>query len=89
MRSANVGISPVLHAILTSEKELLADLGDDDRKWKNSGFIMNVFGRPEEAFSYPWWNDHGANANLSRERMMVLGEKLWEESTKLMEINGY
>eukprot|EP00571_Detonula_confervacea_P006914 CAMPEP_0172317922 /NCGR_PEP_ID=MMETSP1058-20130122/33295_1 /TAXON_ID=83371 /ORGANISM="Detonula confervacea, Strain CCMP 353" /LENGTH=347 /DNA_ID=CAMNT_0013032609 /DNA_START=367 /DNA_END=1410 /DNA_ORIENTATION=- len=87
MRSASVGISPMLHAILTSNEELLDNL-EDGRKRKDSGIVMNVFNRPEEAFSYPWWKD-GTHANLSREQMMKWGEKLWEESTNLLQINGY
>ncbi|KAL7535417.1 hypothetical protein ACHAXR_006479 [Thalassiosira sp. AJA248-18] len=87
MRSANVGVAPVIHGILASNEELMEDL-ESGRKWKDSGIIMNMFGRPEEAFSYPWWKN-GDNGNLSRDRMMNMGEKLWEKSVELLKINRY
>ena len=72
----------MLHAILSSDEELLSDLevGRDASR----GFTMNVFGRAEEVLTYPWWKGH-----LSRERMFGMGEKLWEESAKLLRSIGH
>lgn len=84
-RSAKVGVLPAMHAILTSNAELTNELneGKMDRIW--GGFVVNVFGMPEQAFSYHWWKN-GANANLSRGQMIKWSEKLWDESAKLLEI---
>lgn len=86
MRSADVGVRPVLHAILTSREELLAQLGREDRGLEGSpGFVVNVFGRTEEAFSYPWWSDFGeGRADMSAERMLRVGADLWEKSVELV-----
>ena len=78
----------MIHAILAEDGDLLDGL-TEGRKLEDAGIIMNVFGQSEEAFSYPWWRDTGANGNLSKERMIEMAEKLWEESTKLLQINGY
>mmetsp|Transcript_10714 Transcript_10714/g.23243 ORF Transcript_10714/g.23243 Transcript_10714/m.23243 type:complete len:480 (-) Transcript_10714:185-1624(-) len=88
MRNAAVGVSPMIHAILDGEEELHAQLGGERRRRKDSGFIVNTFGRAEEAFSYSWWR-RGANADLSGERMRGLAEKLWEESARVLTTNGF
>ena len=88
MRSASDGVLPVLHAILSSDEELMEEMGGG-RQWKDGGIMMNVFGRPEEPFSYPWWTAEGASANVGSVRMMELGKLLWEVSAKLLKSNGY
>lgn len=87
MRSASVGVKPVLHAILTNNDELTNSL-EKGRQLSSSGIMMNVFGQAEEAFTYNWWKD-GANGNLSTDRMTALSEKLWQKSEELLKINGY
>ena len=87
MRSASVGVIPVLHAVLTNNDELTNSL-EKGRQLSSSGIMMNVFGQAEEAFTCNWWKD-GANGNLSIDRMTVLSEKLWKKSEELLKINGY
>jgi hypothetical protein len=79
MRSASVGVLPVLHAILSSEKELIEGV---NRQWNDGGIMMNVFGRTEEAFTYPWWSD---SVNLGRRRMLELSRGLWNVSKSLID----
>ena len=77
----------MIHAILSSDEEIMSDLRDG-RAWNDAGIIMNVFGQAEEAFSYPWWKKGGIVC-LCKGRMTKMGEKLWDESVKLLQINGY
>lgn len=79
MRSASVGVLPVLQAILLSDKELVEDL---DRQWTDGGVVMNVFGRSEEPFSRPWWSE---SVNLGKSRMLELSFMLWEVSEALIQ----
>lgn len=84
MRSASTGILPVLHAILSTNEDLMKELGNG-RTWAEGGIVMNVFGKPEEAFSYPWWTDKGLSAiDVSRQRMLELSGKLWDKSLELV-----
>lgn len=87
MRTARIGVLPVLMAILSSDEELSGDLRAG-KKLNDAGIMMNVFGRPEEAFSMPWWRD-GVNANLSRDSMLRMGERLWDESVKILQLHGH
>lgn len=87
MRTARIGVLPVLMAILSSDEELSGDLRAG-KKLIDAGIMMNVFGRPEEAFSMPWWRD-GVNANLSRDSMLRMGERLWDESVKILQLHGH
>jgi hypothetical protein len=72
-----------MHAVLSSDEELLHGL-ENDRNY--TGVLMNVFGRTMEAFAYPWWT---SRVNLGRDRMLDLGEKLWKESVNLLHSLGY
>jgi len=78
MRSASVGVLPVLHAILSSDEELMEDL---DRQWTDGGVVMNVFGRSEEPFSHLWWSER---VNLGKSRMLDLSLGLWNVSQTLI-----
>ena len=89
MRDVNVGVLPVLHAILSSEEDLINAMGRQ-QGWSEGGIMMNVFGRPEEAFSYPWWTSEGAGGHdIGRRRMMELGSKLWTTSENIFKENDY
>jgi hypothetical protein len=47
----------------------------------NTGFMMDPSGRCGEAwFSLPWWRDGGIDADKSRDAMVRMGERLWDES---------
>jgi hypothetical protein len=76
MRSTQTGVLPVMHAILSSNEELLHGLGND-RQWNDGGVIINTLGGTEEPYSQPWWRD-----NISRDRMLELGRKLWVTSLR-------
>ena len=92
MRTARVGVLPVLMAILTSDETLSDDLGvgvGGRRKLSDAGFMMNPFGRCKEAFSLPWWRDGGAGADMSRDAMVRMGERLWDESVKILQGHGH
>lgn len=78
MRNTQIGVLPAMHAILSSNEELLDGLGDN-RKWNEGGVIMNTLGKTEEAYSMSWWT-----GNLSRDRMLELGQKLWVTSERLV-----
>ena len=81
MRSARIGVLPMIHAILSGDDELMNGIVGDERK----GVLMNVFGKPAEAFTtMSWWK-----GDVSRERMEKTAGKLWEESVKLLQENGY
>lgn len=79
----HIGVLPVMHAVLSSNEELLNDL---EHGRASAGLVMNVFGRTMEAFGLPWWT---TRVNLGRDRMMELGEKLWEESAKVIQSFGH
>jgi len=83
MRNVHIGVLPVMHAVLSSDEELLNDL---EHGRALTGVVMNVFGRTMEAFALPWWT---TRVNLSRDRMIELGEKLWEESVKVLQSLGH
>eukprot|EP00581_Thalassiosira_minuscula_P000689 CAMPEP_0183734748 /NCGR_PEP_ID=MMETSP0737-20130205/44717_1 /TAXON_ID=385413 /ORGANISM="Thalassiosira miniscula, Strain CCMP1093" /LENGTH=444 /DNA_ID=CAMNT_0025968329 /DNA_START=116 /DNA_END=1446 /DNA_ORIENTATION=- len=86
MRNAKIGIYPVLRAILTSKQQLMSELSqdsDNNRPYKQSGFLINPLGITEEAFTYPWWGDNNKNNvggtktfNVSGEQMRMLSKKL-------------
>lgn len=83
MRNANIGVLPAIHAILSSDEELL-DGFEMGREWSDGGIVMNSLGYTHEAYGYPWWVD-GSNADLNRERMLELGRKLWVTSLVITE----
>ena len=78
MRRADIGVIPILRAIFSSDSALVETLRTDGTRWKNGGVVMNVYGRTEEPFSYPWWTKNGASADVGRERMEMLSRKLWD-----------
>lgn len=86
MRNVHTGILPVMHAILSSDDELQNGLETSGGNSTTTGIVMNVFGRSMEAFAFPWWT---SRANLGRDRMIDLGEKLWKESVNLLHSLGY
>lgn len=76
----------MMHAVLSSHEELLNDLGGDGNNINSTGIVMNVFGRSMEAYAFPWWS---SRVHLGRDRMIYMGEKLWEESVNLLQSLGY
>lgn len=78
MRNTQTGVLPAMHAILSSNEDLLDGLGKN-RKWSEGGVIMNILGKTEEAYSMSWWT-----GNLSRDRMLELGHNLWVTSERLV-----
>jgi len=89
MRDATVGVAPVLHAILSTDDELLDGL-EDGRRLEAGGVVMNVFGRTEEAFPEVWWKKDAVNgSDLGRERMIEMSGRLWEVSVDLLRTIGY
>lgn len=79
MRSARIGVLPMIHAILSSDDELMNGVVDEKK-----GVLMNVFGQPAEAFTtMSWWK-----GDVSKERMEDRAGKLWEESVKLLQELG-
>ncbi|KAL7462801.1 hypothetical protein ACHAXS_003176 [Conticribra weissflogii] len=88
MRSASVGVLPVLHAILTKKEDLMNSLG---RKggWAEGGIIVNVYGRVEEPFSASHWTSKGISGyDVGKERMKYLGGLLWRTSREIFEERG-
>jgi hypothetical protein len=76
MRNTQIGVLPCMRAILSSDDELLVGL-EKDRHWSDGGVVMNTLGFTEEAYSLPFWED-----NVSRDRMLELGRKLWVASLR-------
>jgi len=76
MRDTQTGVLPAMHAILSSNEELLNGHGEN-RKWNDGGIIMNTMGKTEEPYNMSWWT-----GNLSREKMFELGHKLWVTSER-------
>ena len=83
----------MLHAILSTNDELVENSAHDNNSNINNIEIMNVFGQGEEAFTKLWWNGKGVVNNqsydLGRERMVEISGKLWDESIKVLKANGY
>ncbi len=46
---------------------------------------LDAFGRCEEAFLLPWWRDGSVDADMNRDAMVRMGEKLWDESVKILQ----
>ena len=87
MRSANVGVLPMIIAILSTDDELLDGLSEG-RKLTEGGIIMNTLGKTEEALTMHSWRET-IHADLTRERMVEVANKLWDESVKILKANGY
>lgn len=90
MRSANRGVAPMINAIV--DEELFNDLVDGEGKRKvlaDAGFMLSVFGKPEEAFSYSWYNADGSFGDFRPERMVEMSDKLWKKSKELLKVNGF
>ena len=84
MRRVNIGVLPIMQAILSSDEELLNEkknLMKSGRTWSEGGVIMNVFGQTQEAFTVEsWWKEE---LGLGRKHMMELSRGLWEASEEL------
>ena len=84
MRRVNIGVLPIMQAILSSDEELLDEkkkLMKSGRTWDKGGVIMNVFGQTQEAFTVEsWWKEE---LGLGRKHMMELSRGLWEASEEL------
>jgi NAD(P)-dependent dehydrogenase (short-subunit alcohol dehydrogenase family) len=83
MRSVNVGVLPVMHAILSSDEELLNESNSfsQNRTWKDGGVVIDVFGTTDDAFAFHWWKD----GILGRSRMLELSQGLWGVSNDLIQ----
>jgi len=78
MRGAQVGVLPIIHAILSSDEELMEPTNG------KKGVMMTAFGQPAEAFTtHGWWK-----GDVSKERMEYLSDKLWQESVKILQELG-
>ena len=75
MRSASIGIHPMMHAILQPSF---------DRDWaKQGGINISVLGRFSEPFSKPWWT-----GDASPEKMREMGKRLWQKSSEILQAHG-
>lgn len=81
MRHASIGVLPMIHAILSTNEELLQGNLKNGGQWPEGGIVMDTLGLTKEAFSYPWWSD---SVNLGRSRMLALSQELWEVSDSLI-----
>jgi hypothetical protein len=81
MRHASLGVRPMIHAILSTNEELLQGDFKDERQWQEGGIVIDTLGLTKEAFSYPWWDN---SMNLGRSRMLTLSRELWEVSDRLI-----
>jgi NAD(P)-dependent dehydrogenase (short-subunit alcohol dehydrogenase family) len=79
MRSANIGIYPVLQAIL----QPLAYF-DEGRDWsKEGGLLIGPLGSTYEAFSVWWWI-----GRVNKVRMEEMGSRLWDKTTSILKEHG-
>lgn len=86
MRSVQVGVLPAMHAILSTDEELLDDKSNTllmkNRTWKDGGVMMGVFGRTDEAFMFDSiWKEE---MSLGKTRMLELSRGLWKASKELI-----
>ena len=85
MRCVKIGVLPVMHAILSSDDELLdekTNLVKSGRTWKEGGVVMNVFGQTDEAFTFDWWWKE--SVGLGREQMLEMARGLWMVSMEVI-----
>ncbi|KAL7503611.1 hypothetical protein ACHAXN_001378 [Cyclotella atomus] len=87
MRSVDVGVLPALHAILSTNDELLDGsvnhFMSNNREWKDGGIVIGVFGRTAEAFVFDWfWKEE---RSLGRTKMLELSKGLWNVSEEIIE----
>ncbi|CAJ1941251.1 unnamed protein product [Cylindrotheca closterium] len=77
MRSARVGIYPMLQAILQPFPQ-------ENRNWSQQGGVtIDTLGNIREPFSYPWWR-----GDASPETMKVVSKELWTKSTEILQQQG-
>ncbi|KAL3927479.1 MAG: hypothetical protein SGBAC_013070 [Bacillariaceae sp.] len=77
MRSASVGIYPILQAILLEQPA-------KDRDWSTQGGVtMDPLGNLREPFSFPLWR-----GDASPEVMKQVGRELWKKSTEILQQHG-
>lgn len=81
MRNAKLGCLPMIHAILSSDEELLEGNFKSGREWLDGGIAINTFGITGEPFSYIWYRDF---VNLGRSRMLDLSHELWKASASII-----
>jgi NAD(P)-dependent dehydrogenase (short-subunit alcohol dehydrogenase family) len=86
MRSVDVGVLPALHAILSTNDELLDGsvnhFMSNNREWKDGGIVMGVFGTTAEAFVFDWfWKEE---RSLGRTKMLELSKGLWNVSEEII-----
>jgi NAD(P)-dependent dehydrogenase (short-subunit alcohol dehydrogenase family) len=79
MRSAKIGIYPVLQAIL----QPLAYF-DEGRDWsKKGGLLIDPLGSTYEPFSLWWWI-----GSVNKVRMEEMGSRLWDKTTSILKEHG-
>lgn len=85
MRTAGVGVRPLVIAAVSPADGLASDLPPaDGAPAGGGGAVVNVLGRAEEAFGHGWWRD-GPVADLSRGRMLEVAERLWDVTEAILE----
>jgi hypothetical protein len=78
MRSANIGIYPVLMAILQPSEYF------GPRDWaKEGGLLIDSLGKTQNAFTRPWWT-----GEINKSRMDEIGKKLWDKTTTILKNNA-
>lgn len=84
MRSASIGIYPVLQAILQPLDYFDSQEQQQSRDWSSKGgLLIDTLGSTYEPFSRWWWR-----GKASRERMEDIGRQLWEKSTVILKEHG-
>eukprot|EP00526_Cylindrotheca_closterium_P009520 CAMPEP_0113624310 /NCGR_PEP_ID=MMETSP0017_2-20120614/12528_1 /TAXON_ID=2856 /ORGANISM="Cylindrotheca closterium" /LENGTH=431 /DNA_ID=CAMNT_0000534329 /DNA_START=8 /DNA_END=1303 /DNA_ORIENTATION=+ /assembly_acc=CAM_ASM_000147 len=79
MRSASIGIYPMLQAILQPSFDQ-----QEQRNWSQQGGVtMDPLGKTNEPFSFPWWS-----GDASPEKMKQVGKELWTTSTEILQKHG-
>jgi NAD(P)-dependent dehydrogenase (short-subunit alcohol dehydrogenase family) len=76
MRSAYIGVTPILRALLLSSHDELSSSSIG----RGGGVTMNVLGQLEESFSLPWWD---------KDAMIQLSTRLWDESVNILSLHGH
>jgi NAD(P)-dependent dehydrogenase (short-subunit alcohol dehydrogenase family) len=76
MRSAYIGVTPILRALLLSSHDELSSSSIG----RGGGVTMNVLGQLEESFSLPWWD---------KDAMIQLSKRLWDESVNILSLHGH
>ncbi|CAJ1941247.1 unnamed protein product [Cylindrotheca closterium] len=84
MRSASIGIYPILQAVLRPSVDLPTDETSISRNWSQQGGVtIDTLGNIREPFSYPWWR-----GDASSEKMKQVAKELWTKSTEILQQQG-